>query len=393
MVEKRAAVIEDDVARLRFVRRSIAKHALTAACRAHQQAMAAQQSSRRKLERLLRASVIMLVTILALLPEMPPEMPRSLRATTGTRLETAQPTPRPAPATPTVWLVEEKAPLEIYSNGLHIDDTFLTSTLNRNYRTFDRATWRAQAARQTPAGIVFHTTESQMAPFDSRENARLKRNGRQLLVFAARNHLYHFLIDRFGRVFRVVAETDYANHAGNSVWADPDHIYWGLNQGFIGVAFEAQTDSGSTGAGDTATPAQMNSARLLTELLRSKYGIAASNCVTHAQVSINLQTMRLGYHTDWAANFPFREIGLEDGYDMPVAALALFGFDYDSAFLRASGGRVWKGLVLSDEQLLRQAAANGTTFDGYRRTLQRKYREWKHRESALATDDASGDRR
>lgn len=389
MVEKRAAVIEDDVARLRFVRRSIAKHAMTAACRAHQETMAARQSSRRKLERLLRASVITLVAMLVFLPELP----RSLRATTATSPHTVPPTTLPAPAAPTVWLVEEKAPLEIYSNGLHIDATFLTSTRNRNYRTFDRVTWRAQATRQTPAGIVFHTTESQVAPFDSSENARLKRNGRQLLVFAARNHLYHFLIDRFGRVFRVVAETDYANHAGNSVWADPDHIYWGLNQGFIGVAFEAQTDSGSTGAADTATPAQMNSARLLTELLRSKYGISASNCVTHAQVSINLQTMRLGYHTDWAANFPFREIGLEDGYDMPVAALALFGFDYDSAFLRANGGRVWKGLVLSDEQLLRQAAANGATFDGYRHMLQRKYREWKHREAGLATDDASGDRR
>jgi hypothetical protein len=389
MVGKRAAIIEDDVARLRFVRRSVAKHAVAAARRADQEAMAARQSTRRKLARLLRASVILLVTVLVFLPEMP----RSLRATTGARLLTVPTTARPALAAPAVWLVEEKAPLEIYSNGLHVDHTFLTSTRRRAYRTFDRATWRAQATRQTPAGIVFHTTESQVAPFDSRENARLKRNGLELLAFAARNHLYHFLIDRFGRVFRVVAETDYANHAGNSVWADPDRIYWSLNQGFIGVAFEAQTDAGATDAADTATPAQINAARLLTELLRSKYGIAAANCVTHAQVSINLQSMRLGYHTDWAANFPFREIGLGDGYDMPVAALSLFGFDYDSVFLRANGGRVWKGLVLSDEQLLRQAAANGTTFDGYRHTLQRKYREWKRREAALSTDDASGDRK
>jgi hypothetical protein len=41
--------------------------------------------------------------------------------------------------------------------------------------------------------------------------------------------------------------------------------------------------------------------------------------------------------TDWAANFPFRQVGLDDGYEGPVAALALFGFDYDSAFLRANG--------------------------------------------------------
>ena len=45
------------------------------------------------------------------------------------------------------------------------------------------------------------------------------------------------------KVFRVVAETDYANHAGQSVWADEKNIYWGLNQSFLGVAFEAQTDA------------------------------------------------------------------------------------------------------------------------------------------------------
>ena len=71
MVGKRAAVIEDDVARLRFVRRSIAQHAAAAGRRAHKEAMAARQSTRRKLERLLRASVIILAAVLVFLPEMP----------------------------------------------------------------------------------------------------------------------------------------------------------------------------------------------------------------------------------------------------------------------------------------------------------------------------------
>ena len=37
---------------------------------------------------------------------------------------------------------------------------------------------------------------------------------------------YNFLIDRFGRVYRVVQESDAANHAGNSIWAEPSWPGW-----------------------------------------------------------------------------------------------------------------------------------------------------------------------
>ena len=105
------------------------------------------------------------------------------------------------------------------------------------------------------------------------------------MEFARNRHLYHFVIDRFGRVFRLVAETDYANHAGFSVWADGRDIYWGLNQSFFGVAFEAQTaESDDSPAGEIATPAQIDSARLLTEALRSKYRIPSSDCVRTSPV-------------------------------------------------------------------------------------------------------------
>jgi len=190
----------------------------------------------------------------------------------------------------------------------------------------------------------------------------------------------------------VVAETDYANHAGQSIWADERRIYWGLNQSFLGVAFEAQTETQEADGNDIATRAQIDAARVLTEMLRSKYHIAAMNCVTHAQVSVNPQTMRLGYHTDWAANFPFREVGLGDGYQTPIAALTLFGFDYDSAFLQANGRRVWQGLVTAEEQLVRDAAAHGTTLDSYRRTLRQRFRTWKKSQSSAAAEDAAADR-
>ena len=51
---------------------------------------------------------------------------------------------------------------------------------------------------------------------------------------------YHFVIDRFGRVHRIVVESDAANHAGHSVWADSKWLYLHLNDGFLSVAFEAR---------------------------------------------------------------------------------------------------------------------------------------------------------
>jgi hypothetical protein len=38
--------------------------------------------------------------------------------------------------------------------------------------------------------------------------------------------------------------------------------------------------------------------------------------VVHAQVSINPGNRRIGWHTDWGAGFPFREIGLPDNYQI-----------------------------------------------------------------------------
>ena len=376
-VQRRSADIADDVARLRFVRHSVARHEAAARRRERflRRSMETQRLQIRLAFRIPLTALLFAITLTPNISRIP--APRTV----------APPVHAAESPAPKVWLVERKAGLEIYSNGLRIENEFLTSTRTRSYRAFDRRTWRASPSETRPAGIVFHTTESRMAPFEPSQNARLQSNGRNLLTFIARNHLYHFVIDRFGRVFRVVSETDYANHAGRSIWADDRFIYWSLNQSFLGVAFEAQT-----GSPDLATRAQIDAARVLTEMLRSRYHIAVADCVTHAQVSINLQTMRLGYHTDWAANFPFRDVGLGDGYSTPVAALALFGFDYDSAFLQANGGRVWPGLVIAEEQVVQEAAAHGTTLDLYRRKLRQRFRDWKPDATGSSVDDASGDR-
>ena len=386
MVQKRATVIADDVKRLRFVRQSLAAHEAASRRRTSflRRSIAAHRAFRRRVGLVLRALVA--AALLAVMLQS--DAPRTVRR--GPHPPILRPRLAAlSSAAPKVWLVEHKPAMDIYSNGLRIENEFLVNTLPRAYPVFDRQSRHASGAATQPAGIVFHTTESRVAPFDPSANTRLQRNGRALMVFIARNRLYHFVIDRFGRVFRAVAETDYANHAGHSIWADELHIYWNLNQSFFGIAFEAQTEA--AGATDIATRAQVDAARVLTEMLRSLYGIPAANCVTHAQVSINPQTMRLGSHTDWAANFPFHDVGLEEGYDKPVAALTLFGFDYDAEFLRANGGRVWQGLVTAEEQLVREAAAHGATVGSYRRMLQQKFRAWKASQAA-SREEVAGDR-
>ena len=171
-------------------------------------------------------------------------------------------------------------------------------------------------------------------------------------------------------MFRIVAQSDYANHAGHSLWADEKFAYFELNQPFLGISFEAQSEVVD------ALPIgpQIASARLLVEMLRSKYAIADENCVTHAQVSVNPGNMQIGYHTDWAAKFPFREVGLRGGYDQPHAGVLLFGFSYGQDFLQHLGGRPWPGLVEAERQLVTEAAVHGITPEAHRKILQRRYR-------------------
>ncbi len=169
MVEKRAAVIDDDVKRLRFVRQSLAAHEAAARRRTRflRRSMAAHRASRRRVALVLRA-----ILTVFLAGALASDTPRAVRG------------PAPLPparhqiavqgAAPKVWLVEHKPAMDIYSNGLRIENEFLVATRARAYPTFDRQSWRASGAATQPAGIVFHTTESRMAPFDPGANTRLQ---------------------------------------------------------------------------------------------------------------------------------------------------------------------------------------------------------------------------
>ncbi len=160
------------------------------------------------------------------------------------------------------------------------------------------------------------------------------------------------------------------NHAGSSVWAGRGKArsYVNLNSSFLGVAFEGQT-----GAAQEVTQAQILAGRLLTEMLRARYSIAAEDCVTHAQVSVNPQNMLIGAHVDWAGQFPFASLDLPDNYALPLPSLYAFGFGSDDVFARVTGGG-WGGLRLAEAQVEQRAAAEGIAPARYRARLQQRYK-------------------
>ena len=272
-----------------------------------------------------------------------------------------------------VWTVENGGSFEIYSNGLRVEKQYETSNRPRFYLAFPLANPDGLAGppQNAPIGIVFHTTESLQAPFEPDQTAVLKRVGESLLEYVRRRRAYHFVIDRFGRVYRIVRESDAANHAGHSVWADEKSIYVNLNDSFLGVSFEAKTTV--PGEELQINPAQVRAAGMLAEMLRARYRISAGNCVTHGQVSVNPANMQIGYHTDWGSGFPFERLGLPDNYARPLPSLALFGFRYDSTFAHRVGARLAESAELAERQLGDRARAAGLSPDAYRKLLHGHY--------------------
>ncbi|MCL4794477.1 MAG: peptidoglycan recognition protein family protein [Bryobacteraceae bacterium] len=364
VISWRARRIEDPVARLRFLRRTMGDRSWLT-LQAHGQT--------RRWIRLRRGAVLWSVAALLLLPAGHFGI-RLSRLSERPPVLVAASTPPAEQPLPPVWLAENQPGFEVWSNGLRIERKFETPNEPRQYHAFPlgREAPGAGIPSTRPAGIVFHTTESHQADFDEENTRRLKFLGEALLRYVKDNRSYHYVVDRFGRVWRVVRESDSANHAGYSVWADDRHTYVNLNRSFLGVSVEAQSRPGEDRR--VATPAQVNALRLVTEMLRSKHAIPAINCVTHAQVSVNPSNRRIGYHTDWAAGFPYGGLGLPDNYARPVAALWVFGFTYDAQLAETAGNGYRQGLLLAEEQLRQNATAHGLTPAQWRARLQNRYR-------------------
>lgn len=283
-----------------------------------------------------------------------------------------------------VWIVENTADHELYSNGLRVEKRYQAAA--RDAMAFQR--WRmgddAREEGVAPYGIVFHTTESDAAAYEESNNRKLRRAAEGTLGFVQSQRAYHFVIDRFGRVFRTVPENEPANHAGASVWSDGAYYYVNMNHSFLGVSFDGQT-RGADGKPSVTEP-QVTSARLLTDILRARYRIPAANCVTHAQVSVNAGNMGVGYHTDWAAGFPFAQLGLPVNYLTPLPAITLFGFGFEDYYSNLAADELQDGISAGETILRQEASRRGLSTAAYRRLLAKRFRDVAdpHRHVAFA---------
>ena len=349
----RAGQIGDPIARLRYLREAAQPRRRT--LRGPSPALA------------FAFSILIMLTVLTL---------PTVSDTTTTLAHSPAPVPAPLASMPAeVWPVESTGDFETYSNGLRIENRFSVPGQPRGeYRAFpaENPSPSNAVSLSAPSGIVFHTTESDLIPFDSSDSGALQRVATDTLEFVRRHHSYHFVIDRFGRAFRIVAESSVAFHAGESAWADSQYLYLDLNRAFLGVAFETRTQRG--GDSTSVTAAQLATGKALTEMLRARYRIPASNCVTHALVSLNPSRFLIGWHTDFAANFPFTAAGLPDNYAAPQAAISALGFTYDAAYLRATGPRLAPGLVSAEDRFHVAAAAFNLSAERYRAILRGRYR-------------------
>jgi hypothetical protein len=278
-----------------------------------------------------------------------------------------------------IWLVEKGDGYEVYSNGARVLTEYETEGPARRYFAFPRGGSDPEAGVErggAPAGIVFHTSQSHIAPFKEEYNQKLQTSSRALLDFVRKHRLYHYVIDRFGRIYRVVRDDCVADHAGNSVWADDAYTYLDLSDGFLGICFEAEWTPDLQIAPDQINEAQIYAGRVLTAMLRSKYRIAEADCVTHALVSVSPAARLIGFHMDWGHAFPFAALGLSNKYETETPSVAEFGFDHDGAFDRAVGDP-WPGIAKAESRLADEATRRGSDVAALRRDLQTRYRAYK----------------
>jgi len=271
-----------------------------------------------------------------------------------------------------IWLVEKGPQWELYSNGLRIDTSMTVKGTPRAFRVFDRDGTLDPHVQTAPVGLLFHTSESDVWPLEAAYNESLRGTSHALLRYVQTNRLYHYVIDRFGRVYRIVSEESKANHAGNSVWADAGKVYLNLNHAFLGISFETRWEGGKA---LPITQAQFTAGRNLADSLRQRYSILPEMCVTHGLTSVNPKKRLIGHHLDWARGFPFEAFGLPDQYRRPAPSVALFGFDYDDDFLKVLDAP-WPGVHAAEAALEEEARRAHRAVEDIRYEKQTTYDRW-----------------
>ncbi len=285
---------------------------------------------------------------------------------------TAEATPAAGVAPAGIWLVEQGTDFEQYSNGLRIETTFTTTHEPRRFRTLTEDGMLEAGTYDKPVGLLFHTSESDVWPLEESYNENLRDSSRRLLRYVQRKKLYHYLIDRFGRAYRVVDEGSKANHAGFSVWSNGGHVYMNLNHAFLGVSFETRWEGGKA---LPITQAQFATGRNLSDFLRQRYTIRPEMCVTHGLTSVNPKKHLIGHHMDWARGFPFEAFGLPDQYQKAAPSVTLFGFGFDEDFLKVLD-EPWPGVREAFRRLEGEALASGRSVDDVRVERQLLFDRW-----------------
>jgi hypothetical protein len=350
--------------------------------------LAARTKARRIVASALAAGLLFVPALLAgLAVQIDPQIPRPARTATLVQTQPAAAVDDSRPVEPlpeslpeevlgvvpvTIWLADRGPGWELYSNGLRIETSHALPGKHREYRIFHRDGELHADVYAKPVGILFHTSESDLWPLEPDFERQLRRGTASLLRYLQSTQAYNYLIDRFGRVYRIVDDESRANHAGHSVWARNDDVYLDLNSAFLGVSFESRWEGGRA---LPITRAQLIAGRNLTHYLRQRFAIAPEMCVTHGLTSISPKQGLIGYHRDWARGFPFEAFGLPDLYALPPPSVALFGFGHDEEFLRAVGER-WPGLIAAERSLAQEARQRSISLDAVRRERQALYRKW-----------------
>ena len=376
-IEARSRAIQDPVAKLRFLRSEMAR-ARAREAEGQQRGLVASRA--------IVAGAAVAVALAAAgvgWRAAQPSEPPLLAAPDAARITLPPAPPRPpedpeaplaargiAPAK--IWLVEKGRGYEQYSNGLRIDTTHTVAGTPREFRLFGAQGLQPELLTR-PVGILFHTSESDVWPLEASFNESLKGSSHNLLRYVRRHKLYHYVIDRFGRVFRVVSEDAKANHAGHSIWEDDGRIVLNLNHAFLGVSFETRWEGGRA---LPITRAQFSAGRDLADHLRQKWGIVPGMCVAHGLTSVNPKKHLIGHHVDWARGFPFEAYGLPDQYARPLPSVARFGFWYDEDLPKAMGPDLWPGVALGERALARDAAESGRPVDELRAERRALYDAW-----------------
>ena len=157
-VEWRAYRIPDPVERLRYLR---SRTGLS---------LASGADKRKMHWHWIRVGLIVLCSGFAILPFRPSTI------ASADKLHDAAPTIKPQNLPPdSVWLVDNAATYENYSNGLRIEKQYAIANsprtryrlFRREHPTMDKFEWKTAYA-----GIVYHTTESHVAAFEANSTAK-----------------------------------------------------------------------------------------------------------------------------------------------------------------------------------------------------------------------------